>query len=84
MISTTLKGEPNTAVVIGSVTGAVVCSASDGVAVDFAALAVEPARAAGGSGGGKGAFAQLKLPAGTNISNFVEEIADNVKKSLSS
>lgn len=83
MVSTALKKEPDTVVVIGAVTGAVVCSASEGVEVDFAALAVEPARAAGGSGGGKGAFAQLKLPEGADIKKFVEEVADNVKKSLS-
>jgi alanyl-tRNA synthetase len=83
MVSTALKDEPDTVVVVGAAGGAVVCSASEGVAIDFAAIAVEPARAVGGSGGGKGAFAQLKLSAGTDVSKFVEEIADNVKRSLS-
>ena len=83
-VSTALKKEPRTVVVIGAASGAVICSASDGVAVDFSALAVEPAKAAGGSGGGKGAYAQLKLPDGADVSKFVEEIANNVKRSLSS
>jgi len=83
-VSTALKKEPRTVVVIGAASGAVICSASDGVVVDFSALAVEPAKAAGGSGGGKGAYAQLKLPRGADVSKFVEEIANNVKRSLSS
>jgi alanyl-tRNA synthetase len=82
LVSAALKEEPDTVVVVGAASGAVVCSAADGVAIDFFALAVAPARAAGGSGGGKGAFAQLKLPAGADVSKFVEEIADNVRKSL--
>lgn len=84
VVSTTLKKEPGTVVVIGGAAGAVVCSASDGVDVDFSVLAVEPAKAAGGSGGGSGTFAQLKLPGGTDVSKFVEEVANNVKQSLSS
>jgi len=84
MVSTALKREPRTVVVIGAASGAVICSASDELAVDFSALAVEPAKAAGGSGGGKGAYAQLMLPGGADVSRFVEEIANNVKKSLSS
>ena len=83
MVSTALKAEPDTVAVLGAATGAVMCSASDGVAVDFELLAVGPARSAGGSGGGKGSFAQLKMPPGTDVSKLVEEIAENVKKSLS-
>jgi alanyl-tRNA synthetase len=84
MVSTALKKEPRTVVVIGTGGGAVVCSASDDLDLDFPSLAVEPARAAGGSGGGKGNYAQLKLPQDADVSRFVEEIADNVKKSISS
>jgi alanyl-tRNA synthetase len=83
MVSTALKQQPDTVAVIGAATGAVVCSASEGVAIDFTSLAVEPARAAGGSGGGKGAFAQVKLPEGADVRKFVEEIGDNVKRSIS-
>jgi alanyl-tRNA synthetase len=83
MVSAALREAPRTVAVIGAATGAVVCSASDGVAVDFAALAVEPAVAAGGSGGGKGGFAQLKLPDGADVNKFVEEIGNNVKRTLS-
>jgi alanyl-tRNA synthetase len=84
MVSTALKKEPQTVVVIGAAGGAVVCSASDDLDLDFSTLAVEPAKAAGGSGGGKGNYAQLKLPRDADVSLLVEEIADNVKKTISS
>ncbi len=83
MVSAALKKEPDTVAVLGAGTGCVVCSASDGVSIDFGPLAVEPAKAMGGSGGGKGPFARLKLPAGSDVSQFVEDIANNVKRSIS-
>jgi alanyl-tRNA synthetase len=82
MVSTALKKEPDTVAVLGAGTGCVVCSASDGVSIDFGPLAVEPAKALGGSGGGKGPFAQLKLPADSDVGQFVEDIANNVKRSI--
>lgn len=82
LVSATLKNEPDTVVVIGAQTGCVVCSASEGVPVDFTVAAVKHAREAGGSGGGKGGFAQLRLPAGMDVSKFLEEVTDNVKRSI--
>jgi alanyl-tRNA synthetase len=82
MISTELKNEPDTVAILGAATGGVICSASDGIAVNFARAAVEPVREAGGSGGGKGSFAQLRLPEGANVEKFLEEIAENVRNEL--
>jgi alanyl-tRNA synthetase len=82
LISAALKGEPATVVVVGTGAGGVVCSASDDVTVDFAQSAVEAARAAGGSGGGKSGFAQLRLPEGADVKKFLEEVTDNVKRSI--
>jgi alanyl-tRNA synthetase len=82
VISTALKRQPAIVAILGAATGGVVCSASDGVAVDFTNTAVEPVRAAGGSGGGKGAYAQLKLPDGADVEKYLEEIAENVRNDL--
>ena len=38
--------------------------------------------ASGGSGGGKGAYAQLKLPEGADVKKYLEEIAENVRNDL--
>jgi alanyl-tRNA synthetase len=62
--------------------GTVICSASDDVDVDIAALAVPRAKDLGGSGGGKGAFAQIKLPDGTGVREFIEGIENDVRSSL--
>ena len=82
LISTALKREPATVVILGAATGGIVCSASEGVVVDFTRTAVEPVRAAGGSGGGKGAYVQLKLPEGADVEKYLEEIAENVRNVL--
>jgi alanyl-tRNA synthetase len=82
LVSGALKDAPRTVSILAAATGGVVCSASAGVDIDFTATAVEPVRKAGGSGGGKGAFAQLKLPGGADVKLFLEEIADNVRNSL--
>lgn len=82
LISTALKRESGIVAILGAATGGVVCSASNGVNIDFTSAAVEPVRAAGGSGGGKGAYAQLKLPEGADVEKNLEEIAENVRKDL--
>jgi alanyl-tRNA synthetase len=81
-ISSTLKKETATVVIVGAGTGGVVCSASDDVSIDFAHTAVATAREAGGSGGGKGGFAQLKLPRGADVNKFLEEVTEHVKQSI--
>jgi alanyl-tRNA synthetase len=82
-LSSGLKAEPNVVVILGTGNGTVVCSASDGVAVDFSLSAVPMANAAGGSGGGKGTFAQIKLPTGIDVKEFLIKVGDNVQKTLS-
>lgn len=84
MVSTALKPEPATVVIVGAGTGCVVCSASEDVGIDFSHIAVEPAKEIGGSGGGKGAFAQVKIPAGADLGQFMEVVAENVKKAIGS
>jgi alanyl-tRNA synthetase len=84
MISTALKREPATVVIIGAETGSVVCSASEDVGIDFSHIAVAPAKEIGGSGGGKGAFAQLKIPANADLRKFLEDVSENVKRSIES
>jgi alanyl-tRNA synthetase len=84
LVSAELRNQPRTVVILGGRDGGVVCGAADGVAVDFTQAVVEPARAAGGSGGGKGTFAQLKLPQGADVRAFIEEAAHRVQCSLES
>jgi alanyl-tRNA synthetase len=81
-VSVALRREPETIAVLSSAAGGVICCASEGVDVDFARIAVERAKAAGGSGGGRGPFAQLKLPEGADVRRFLEEIEDDVRRSF--
>jgi alanyl-tRNA synthetase len=81
-VSTALKSSPKTVAVLGAADGTVVCSVSDDVELDIAAIAVPRAKELGGSGGGKGAFAQLKLPGGADVKAFIEGITEDVRSSL--
>ncbi len=82
MLSAGLKSEPNTVAVLGAGNGAVICSASNGVDVDFTRSAVAMASAVGGSGGGQATFVQLRLPGDVNVVEFLKKVGDNVKTSL--
>ena len=82
MLSTGLKSKERMIAVLGAGDGSVVCSASDDAGVDVAAPALARAEAAGGRGGGKGAFAQIKLPDGSGVEGFVEAVAQDIKASL--
>jgi alanyl-tRNA synthetase len=82
VVSATLKREPATVVIVGSHTGSVVCSASDDIGVEFARLAIEAAKEAGGSGGGKGTFARLKIPGNIDMREFLEGVTENVKREI--
>jgi len=82
LISAVIKREPGSVAILGAASGGIVCSASDGVSLDFVKLAVEPVKAAGGSGGGKGSYAQLRVPDSVDANKFLEEIANNVKQSV--
>lgn len=82
LISAVIKREPGSVAILGAASGGIVCSASDGVSLDFVELAVELVKAAGGSGGGKGNYAQLRVPDSADVNKFLEEIANNVKRSV--
>jgi alanyl-tRNA synthetase len=81
-LSSALRAMAKTVAVVGSDDGTVVCAASDDVGLDIAAVAVPRAKELGGSGGGKGSFAQLKLPDGTAVADYVEGIGNHVRSSL--
>jgi alanyl-tRNA synthetase len=82
MLSSGLKSEPKTVAILGAADGTVIVSASDDVGVDVAGLAVPRAKELGGSGGGKGSFAQVKLPDGVSVAEFIEGIGSDVRSSL--
>lgn len=82
VLSSGLKPEPRTVAILGAPDGTVILSASDDVALDVAGLAVPRAKALGGAGGGKGAFAQIKLPDGVSVSDFIQGVENDVRSSL--
>jgi len=67
--------------VLGAGDGTVVCAASKGVALDFAEV-IAWARASGGSGGGKGPFAQIRLAPGGDVAAFVTKVGGYVEEQL--
>lgn len=67
-----LKNTGRLVTILGSPDGSVVCYASADLAVDFASV-VERAKTLGGSGGGKGGFATVTLPASTDVPAFLED-----------
>lgn len=77
-VATQLGEHAGTVAVIGAADGTVVCAGAD---AGVAALAVERAKAAGGSGGGRGGFAQLRLPGDADVAAFIEGIAQHVRSS---
>jgi alanyl-tRNA synthetase len=82
LISAVIKREPGSVAILGAASGGIVCSASDDVSLDFVRLAVDPVKAASGSGGGKGNYAQLRVTDSAGVNKFLEEIANNVKRSV--
>ena len=78
MLATELRGRKGTISVVGSDSGTVICNAADGLAVDFAPV-VESAKAVGGSGGGKGAFATVRLPRDVSVEEFVKNTVKTVQ-----
>jgi alanyl-tRNA synthetase len=81
-LSNALRSGANTIAILAATDGTVVCAASDGLAVDVAASALARAAQAGGSGGGKGGFAQVKLPAGADVQDFINQVGDDVRSTL--
>jgi alanyl-tRNA synthetase len=63
-LATELQAEPGTVALLGADDGTVVCATARDLTIDLATTASAWARELGGSGGGKGGFAQLKLENG--------------------
>jgi len=74
-----LKTKKGTVSLLATEGGAVVCNASDDVAVDLCSIAIPRAKNHGGGGGGKGGFATVRLPAGESPADFLLELVEAVK-----
>ena len=73
-LAAALKSVAGTVAVVANSAGTVVCNAAPDSSVDFAGV-IEYAKASGGSGGGKGGFANVRLSAGADAKAFLDEAA---------
>jgi len=76
-LATEMQKAPGTIALISADDGSVVCVSSHELGVDLAAPASALAKELGGSGGGKGGFAQIKLSP-EKVSTFVERMKSDV------
>ena len=76
-LATEMQKAPGTIALISADDGSVVCVSSHELGVDLATPASALARELGGSGGGKGGFAQIKLSP-EKVSTFVERMKRDV------
>jgi alanyl-tRNA synthetase len=80
-LATELQKSSGTIALIGADDGSVVCVSSHELGIDLATPAASFARELGGTGGGKGGFAQLKLdPA--QVGPFMERMSAHVRSQL--
>ena len=77
-LATEMQKAPGTVALISADDGSVVCVSSHELGVDLATPASALARELGGSGGGKGGFAQIKLSP-EKVSTFVERMKSEVR-----
>ena len=77
-LATEMQKAPGTVALISADDGSVVCVSSHELGVDLATLASALARELGGSGGGKGGFAQIKLSP-EKVSTFLERMTREVR-----
>jgi alanyl-tRNA synthetase len=77
-LASQLQNAPGVVAIIASDDGSVVCTTSRDLSLDLAAPASALARELGGSGGGKGGFAQLKVEPG-QINAFLERMGAHVR-----
>ena len=82
LLSGELKKRERTISILALPQGLVLCNASSDVDIDFAKPVIERARNAGGSGGGKGGFASVRLPEKLPVSDFVRDVLVNLKDVL--
>ena len=77
-IATEMQKAPGTVAIIGADNGSLVCVSSHELGIDLATDAGALARELGGSGGGKGGFAQAKVdPA--RVDEFMQRMTANVR-----
>ena len=76
-LATEMQKAPGTVALISADDGSVVCVSSHELGIDLATPASALARELGGSGGGKGGFAQIKLSP-EKVSTFVERMKSDV------
>ena len=77
-IATELQKAPGTIAIIAADDGSVVCVSSHELGVDLATPASTLAKELGGSGGGKGGFAQIKVDP-KQVDAFTERMTANVR-----
>ncbi len=82
-LATELQSEPGTIALLGADDGTVVCATAKDVTLDLATTASALARELGGSGGGKGGFAQLKLENGARVDELLARMQTYVAEHLS-
>jgi alanyl-tRNA synthetase len=81
-LATEMQKVPGTVAIIGADDGSVVCVSSHELGIDLATPASGLAKELGGSGGGKGGFAQIKLSP-DKLATFMERIATDVRSRIS-
>ena len=81
-LATEMQKAPGTVAIIGADDGSVVCVSSHELGIDLATTAAAFAKELGGSGGGKGGFAQIKLSP-DKLVTFMERIATDVRSRIS-
>lgn len=82
-LATELQAEPGTVALLGADDGTVVCATARDLTIDLATTASAWARELGGSGGGKGGFAQLKLENGARVDELLARMRTYVSERLS-
>jgi alanyl-tRNA synthetase len=82
MLAAAFKSEDKIIVVLGSDTGCIVCNASVDVPIEVSKYLTDAAKRAGGTGGGKGSFANGAVPPSINMTGFLEEVFNDIKDCL--
>jgi alanyl-tRNA synthetase len=77
-IATEMQKASGTVAIVGADDGTVVCVSSHELGIDLATPASALAKELGGSGGGKGGFAQIKLDPG-QVDKFLERMTTDVR-----
>ena len=82
-LASVLQNEPGTVALLGADDGTVVCAAARDISIDLATFASATARELGGSGGGKGGFAQVKFADGTRVDEMLQRMQAYAAQHLS-